>query len=223
MNFQDQLYETLIHRASTRAFLSEPVKQDVIDRIIQSAMRAPSAKNTQPWRLVQIGKETMNQITSKLIDEFDAKNPPRPDMEIAVYEGIFRKSAIDLGKKFYEHLRIDRKNNEQKIELVYNNYRFWNAPHAFYLYSLSGIKENEIYDIGIFSGFLFALMEAFGIGYIAQASLVNYPDLVKEILDLDPKNRLITGISFGYPDNQDEINSFSTDRFDVDVILKRMN
>lgn len=223
MDFQEYLYNALINRQSIRAFQEKPVDPEIVDKIIQAASRAPSAKNTQPWRLVHIGKKTMDKITPRLKEAFDAGEPARPDMEIAVYDGILRKNAVELGKKFYEHLNINRKDQQQKIELVYQNYHFWNAPNAFYLYSIAGIKENEIFDIGIFTGFLFAMMEAYGIGSIAQASLVDYPDIVKEELGLDLDTRLITGISFGYPDNRHSINEFRTTRFENNFIVKNMD
>jgi F420 biosynthesis protein FbiB-like protein len=46
----EDLHEFLRSRRSVRRFLPDPVPRVVIDRILASACRAPSAHNRQPWR-----------------------------------------------------------------------------------------------------------------------------------------------------------------------------
>jgi nitroreductase len=41
-------------RCSTRSFTQEPIAQDVLNRILETARLAPSAKNLQPWRFIVV-------------------------------------------------------------------------------------------------------------------------------------------------------------------------
>lgn len=53
-------------RKSVRLYKKQPIEQDKLDSILQSALLAPSAKNIQPWRfvVVQQDKELINSISS---------------------------------------------------------------------------------------------------------------------------------------------------------------
>ncbi len=44
----------ITRRASHRKFLSEPVSESDITRIVENAIRAPSGHNAQPWRYIAI-------------------------------------------------------------------------------------------------------------------------------------------------------------------------
>ena len=53
-------------RTSVRLYKMQPIEQDNLDLILQSAILAPSAKNLQPWRfvVVQQDKALINNISS---------------------------------------------------------------------------------------------------------------------------------------------------------------
>jgi nitroreductase len=46
--------ETIEQRYSCRAFTGEPVAADALDAIVKAGLQAPSARNSQPWRLVVV-------------------------------------------------------------------------------------------------------------------------------------------------------------------------
>lgn len=47
-------YEALLARRSIRKFKSEPVPEDVVQRILTAGMVAPSAHNFQPWEFIVV-------------------------------------------------------------------------------------------------------------------------------------------------------------------------
>ena len=47
-------YDVLTHQRACRAFLPDPVPDDVLDRVLTAATHAPSAENSQPWRFVVV-------------------------------------------------------------------------------------------------------------------------------------------------------------------------
>ena len=48
------LFEAIHTQRAIRRFTGEPVSDEVIKRILEAAIRAPSGRNTQPWRFVVI-------------------------------------------------------------------------------------------------------------------------------------------------------------------------
>ena len=51
----------ILARRSVRSFTSEPIEKDQIERILEAARLAPSAKNRQEWRFVVIQKKETRQ------------------------------------------------------------------------------------------------------------------------------------------------------------------
>lgn len=54
-------HRLLRSRRSVRRFLPHPVSQEVLHRVLRTAMRAPSAHNRQPWRFVLIQNPATRQ------------------------------------------------------------------------------------------------------------------------------------------------------------------
>jgi len=49
-----EFYEVIKKRKSVRKYKSDPIPQDVLDRILEAGRIAPSAKNIQPWRFIVV-------------------------------------------------------------------------------------------------------------------------------------------------------------------------
>ena len=57
------VYECLKTRYTVRQFTSDPVPQEVVDRLLEAALWSPSSRNQQPWRLVVIrDRDTLRAI-----------------------------------------------------------------------------------------------------------------------------------------------------------------
>jgi nitroreductase len=67
--------DPVLSRRSVRKYTSEPVPDDVVERLLRAAMAAPSAGNQQPWQFVVIrDRATLTAITevhpySKMLPE----------------------------------------------------------------------------------------------------------------------------------------------------------
>lgn len=59
------MIEAIYKRRSVRRFLPRPVPQDVIEKILEAAVQAPSAKNRQPWKFVVVrGRERRDMVSA---------------------------------------------------------------------------------------------------------------------------------------------------------------
>jgi nitroreductase len=56
-----EILPEILQRRSVRSFTSKPVDKDQLERIMEAARLAPSAKNRQEWRFVVIQKKEVRQ------------------------------------------------------------------------------------------------------------------------------------------------------------------
>lgn len=61
-NSADVLFEIITRRRSVRSFRSDPVPDDLIDRLIEAARWAPSAGNMQPWEFYVVRDERTRRM-----------------------------------------------------------------------------------------------------------------------------------------------------------------
>ena len=54
--------EAIKQRKSIRAFKSDPVPKDILENIIEQALRAPSWANTQPWEFLIVSGKPLKEI-----------------------------------------------------------------------------------------------------------------------------------------------------------------
>jgi nitroreductase len=55
------VYEAINARRSVRAYQDKPIPEDVLNRILEAARVAPSAKNRQEWKLVVVKDKEMQK------------------------------------------------------------------------------------------------------------------------------------------------------------------
>jgi len=64
-----EFYEALKARRSIRKFKPAPVEPDKIDRILDAARIAPSAKNSQPWQFIVIRDDKVKLALKEAYDK----------------------------------------------------------------------------------------------------------------------------------------------------------
>lgn len=58
--------EAIATRRSNRQFRANPIPQDVLERILNAALMAPSGKNRQPWRFVVVREDKRGEMVAKM-------------------------------------------------------------------------------------------------------------------------------------------------------------
>lgn len=67
------VYEAILRRRSIRLFTNQLVSDDILTKLLEAAMAAPSAKNRQPWKFYVIkNKEILNKL-SDVFKDFNAQ------------------------------------------------------------------------------------------------------------------------------------------------------
>lgn len=204
-------------RKSIRAFLPDPVPQAIIREIIGTALRTPSAVNTQPWEITVISGEIKNKIISENIDRLlSGANPKERDS----YEGIYRQRRVDLAIDIFRIMDIKREDKEKRRDWLMRGFRYFDAPVAIIISidkSLAGTF--AIFDTGAFTQTLCLAAMHHGLSTCIEAQGVGYPDIVKKHTGISEDKELIIAIALGYPDQSFPANQLISKRESLDDVV----
>jgi len=196
-----ELSQAIRERRSIRAFKPDPAPLDLIKKIMEPALRAPSWANTQPWEFAVASGKALKEIQAGFLK----KGMQEPYSEVA--------RPYEYPEPYMSRIRAlqpkDRKEmtKEEMEERMLVNFRNYGASTCIYLLvgkvyfaQAKGINAWALYDSGSVVENIMLLAVSHGLGTIAQAQAVVYPDIIRKVLKI-PEDKLIAlGISIGYPD-----------------------
>ncbi|MBN2062780.1 MAG: nitroreductase [Deltaproteobacteria bacterium] len=214
------IYKAIKERRSIRAFKSEPVPEDLIKRIMEQAVWAPSWANTQPWEFVIVTGRELGEIQKGFLKK--GKQTPYPDVP----------RPYEFPEPYISRIMAlpDKKENETEKDNEIRdkrNWRHYGAPAVIYLlvarsffYQKEGINVWSLYDCGGVVQNIMLLATSYGLGTIAQAQAVVYPDIIRNVLGIPESKLIALGIAIGYPDWENLAGQARTEREPVDKIVK---
>lgn len=212
----------ITNRWSCRAYLDKAVSEESVRKILDAARWAPSGVNTQPWQVAVVREATKQRITDALIQARDENIPDNPDYDFYPAEWVdpYRARRLDTGLSLYRALDIKKDDPDGRKKAWYNNYRFFGAPVGLFVFVDKAMGKGSWLDAGMFiQNIMLAAME-FGLATCPQASLAEYPDRVRAILNIPDDKQLVVGIALGYPDKDHPVNNYRLARQDVDSFTK---
>ena len=90
-----RIFDQLVRsRRSTRGFLPEPVKPEILGQIFATATYAPSNCNTQPWYCHEVSGAMRDRLSAIFMDTIGQGNYSLDFPYDARYEGIFRQRQL---------------------------------------------------------------------------------------------------------------------------------
>lgn len=208
------VYDALEQRKSTRAFLSDPVPREVIERILNGARHAPSGTNTQPWQVAMISGEAKKQLEVRLLEAFQAGQPEKMDYLYYPLEWMepFKSRRRACGLQLYSTLKIERADKAEQRALWQRNYTAFEAPAVLFFFMHPIMKTGSFLDYGMFLQSLMLCAVSEGLATCPQAALGQYPEIVKKCLGYDDEQILVCGMALGYEDKSAPINNYRTSR-----------
>ncbi len=207
------LKELLNERYSVRAFRPDPVPQETIEHVLNVAQRTASWCNSQPWQvLIASGeaKETFRkaiyaEAASGANDDHDF-TPPRE------YLGVYLDRRRESGFQLYNTLGIPKGDKLAYAKQALENYNFFGAPHVAIIHTDEPLGIYGAIDCGAYVGNFMLAAQALGLGTIAQAALARHSSLIRRHFNLPDDRRIVCGMSFGYADHGNLVNSYRTSR-----------
>lgn len=215
------VFECMKRRASMREFTEEKVGEATLTEILEAIRRAPSTKNSQPWKLTLVEGERLEKLRQRLCEKFDENAPVDPDFNSAL-PPVYKPRAVDLGKKIFIHKGIAREDKAARRKHDRANFELFGAPQIFVLSTLPEHSEANLMDLGIFSGYLMLALEAAGLSTCPQVSPAYYPEVFREVLPELGQEKIAMVFPFGVAKPGSHTNEFRSPREEVPVWFKRL-
>jgi nitroreductase len=214
--------KALEQRKSTRAFLSKEVEQEKINTILNAARHAPSGTNTQPWQVAVVTGEAKIKLQTKLEEAFRAGDKGKADYPYYPdeWQQPYASRRKECGLLMYKTLGIRREDKERQINQWAANYRAFDAPVLFLFFMDDVMQTGSYIDYGMFLQSVMLVAVDQGLASCPQASIADYPEIIKAELAYPEETVLLCGMALGYEDKDALVNSYRTSREDVDSFTR---
>lgn len=220
------IVEAINKRRSIRAFKPDPVPRSILKEIMELALRAPSWANTQPWEFAIVGGKELEEINRRFVEKADEE--PTPDLgRPQEYPELYANRRSSLTRMELELKGIRREDKEGRGWWRLQNLTHYGAPAVIHIliersfyFQGKGINVWPVFDCGLIAENIMLIATKYGLGTIAQAQAVMYPDVLREVLKIPDTKLIVLGIAIGYPDGDDAINSFHSERDPLEKVAR---
>ena len=200
-------------RFTARAFASDPIDRQTLEKVMEAALKSPSWANTQPWEVYVAGGEVLNRLREAYVANLKncvARNPDLTAPKQWPPALLMRMEALRSERMAtLERVCLDKAAIKGLAEM---NYHFFHAPVVAYICMDRTLTPWSIYDLGLFSQSLMLAARHFGLDSAPAVTLVAHPDLIRKELNIPVDLQIIIGIALGYADAEHPQNKFRSPR-----------
>ena len=215
--------EAVTSRKSVRQFLSDPVDPAIIRRVLDTAARAPSGGNLQPWHVHVVGGESLAKLKSIMADRI-AQAPAGEQMEYDVYPrelgSPYRERRYQVGEDLYRSIDVAREDRPGRLRQFARNYAFFDAPLALFCSVDRQMGPPQWADLGMFLQTVMLLLREAGLHSCAQECWARYAQSVGEFLALPRERMVFCGMAIGHEDPDAPINQWRSARVPLDEFVQ---
>ena len=212
------IMEVMESRKSTRAFLDKKVEKEIVEKILKTAIKAPSAINLQPWEFIVVAGEERKRLSKILLKSYKEKNIScSADTTNKLPNNIYKrqKQAFETMNPYIEKIGFTFKKfiNEGSCE-------FYSAPIAIIVTIYKAFSKTNYLSIGTMLSYFILSAESYKLGTCPIGLICAYEEEVKEFLNIPDNKNIAIGIALGYPDLNSPVNKIKTSRCDIEDIVR---
>jgi len=215
------IIEAMNERKSIRGFKPDPVDQATINKVLEAAVRAPSAMNTQPWEFFVITGDVLENMRKQIVEKLNSGAPMQPDHLVVGWppDSIYRDRQVGLAKQLFKLMNIQREDKEKRAQWLERGFRFFDAPVAIIVVTDKTLSESgPLVDIGaVVNNICLAALE-YDLGTCIEDQGVLYPEVARELAGIPDTKRMMIAIALGYPDENFPANQVKSEREAIDSI-----
>ena len=211
----------MLSRFSARAFTAQPVPRALLEDLLQTAGRAPSGTNTQPWKVYVLQGAKKDTLVDQVVSAHNAMaaDPSLaaqhteeydyyPEKWISPY--IDRRRACGFG--LYGVLGIAKGDKAAMHDQHQQNYRFFGAPVGLMFTMDRVMGRGSLLDYGMFLQNIMVAARARGLHTCPQAAWNGFSKIILPHIGAQDNEMLVCGMSLGYADEAALVNTFATER-----------
>jgi len=208
------LTEAMRARHSVRAYLDRPVSREQVEAILDAARWSPSGVNMQPWRVEAVTGASRARVGEEILAAQARDQAANPDYDYYPAEWFqpYAERRKSCGLSLYRALGIGREDADKRVAARNRNYHFFGAPVGLLFFLDRRLGQGAWLDLGIFLQSVMLAAAAEGLGTCPQASIADYPDIVRDVVGVTDDYLLVCGMALGHPDPDAAVNRYRTDR-----------
>ena len=216
--------QAITSRMSVRAFTPQPVPREVISELLQTASRAPSGTNTQPWKVYVLQGASQAALVDEVCAAHDAiRAQPElaadyreaydyyPEQWVSPYIDRRRENGWGL----YGLLGIGKGDKDKMHAQHQRNFRFFDAPVGLMFTIDKVMGRGSLVDYGMFMQNLMVAARGRGLHTCPQAAWNGFAKIILPHIGAGADEMLVCGMALGYADPDAPVNGFHTPRVPV--------
>jgi len=214
-----ELWQAITERKSIRVFKPDPVPRELIVKVLEAGMLAPSSANMQPWDFVVIGGEEKDKLSQSLLHVFSDKGQ---DYDFAGKKIQFPTRFLKRRRIFFDELfqELGDRGLDPKPFVQESTFQFWGAPVAILVFMDGRVAKRFLFDIGTCVQNIVLAAQAEGLGSHLIGLILKFQITIKAFLHIPLEKRLVVGVCLGYPDTSHPINHFQPQRVSLDETVE---
>jgi nitroreductase len=216
-------------RMSARAFTQQAVSRELITEILQVSSRAPSGTNTQPWKVYVLQGATRDALVDKVCAAHEAirANPEVAKQYTEQYDyypekwvSPFIDRRRENGWSLYGLLGIGKGDKDRMHEQHQRNFKFFDAPVGL-MFTIDPIMgRGSLLDYGMFMQNIMVAARARGLHTCPQAAWNGFHSIILPHIGASEGEMMVCGMSLGYADESDKVNTLVTPRVPVNEFTR---
>lgn len=216
------ILDAIIMRKSIRDFKPDPVPKQILKEILDTATRAPSAENSQPWEFTIIAGDVLNTIRQANVEKLNSGAPSHPDLQTKGLppDSVYRRRQIEIAKQIFKLMDIPREDKEKRNQWMRRGFRYFNAPAAIVVYVDRSLSyPRPLFDIGAVTQNICLAALHYGLGTCIANQGIAYPEVLHEFAGISQSKRIMISIAIGYPNWDFPANSVVSTREPIENII----
>ncbi|MFN3553657.1 MAG: nitroreductase [Novosphingobium meiothermophilum] len=207
--------EAVSSRRSIRLFRPDPVPQDILQRVLEKAQRAPSGGNVQPWNAHVIAGEPLARLVEEVAQALPAGRAAHAP-EYAIYppelDGAYEARRFGVGEAMYAALGIGREDKRGRLAQFVSNFRAFGAPVLMLVHTPRYMGPPQWSDIGMWLQTVMLLLREEGLDSCAQEAWAVYQKQVRACVPIPQDHIFFCGLAIGWRDPDAPVNTFAVPR-----------
>ena len=127
----------------------------------------------------------------------------------------YKKRRIVTGAGLYKLMEVDRKDNDTRLKMWHDNFRWFGAQTVFFVFTdKANMDEAQgaLLDCGAYMQSIMLAAQEFGVDTCPQGSTTEFGRVVAETLEVPDNLALLYSVVLGYEDKDAKINTYQPAR-----------
>jgi len=215
--------DAIQQRKSIRAFKSDPVPKETLEKLLDVSQRAPSGTNTQPWHTYVCTGAIRQAIVDDVIEMAKAgggKGYHDYDYYPAKWHDDHNARRRGVGWGLYGLLGIEKGDREAGARQGLRNFQFFDAPVGIFVTTEKYLSKGSWSDTGMYIQTIMLAAKGLGLDTCPQAAWIPFQEVVLKHLGVPDDQILVSGMSVGYADHSKIENTLVSEREPVDQVVR---